>query len=83
MADEIRGQVQEQVTPVNAGLKVLIQNNIAELEDEISAMEYRARNNGDEFTALDAQNLTTKKRRLRAQQEALLAIIEAERTRRK
>lgn len=83
MADEIRGQVQEQVTPVNAGLKVLIENNIAELEDEISAMEYNARNSPEHFTALDASMLTTKKRRLRAQQDALKAIIEAERSRQK
>lgn len=81
MGDEIRGEVQEQVTPVNAGMKVLIENNIAELEDEISALEYRQRET--DFSALDAQNLTTKRRRLRAQQDALLAIIEAERSRQK
>ena len=83
MAGEIRGQVQEQVTPVNAGMKALIENNIAELEDEISAMEYTSATQPQHFTALDASMLTTKKRRLRGQQAALQAIIEAERARQK
>lgn len=82
MADEIRSQVQEQVTPVNAGMKVLIENNIAELEDEISGLEYRQRTD-DNFGQLDAHTLTIKKRRLRAQQDALDAIIRAERLRQK
>lgn len=82
MADEIRDQVQEQVTPVNAGLKVLIENNIAELEDQISALEYKLRTDSN-YTALDAKDLTIKKRRLAAQRYALRAIIEAERSRQK
>jgi len=78
MADEIKGQVKTQVTPVTAGFKVLIQSTIAELEDDISQMEFRRDNNPASWSAADAQELTTKRRRLRSQRAALEAIESAE-----
>jgi len=77
MAGEIQQQVRHQVAPVNAGLKALIQNNIAELEDEIADLEYRQQHDA-EWSAGDARTLATKRRRLSAQREALSAIKAAE-----
>lgn len=81
MADEISEEVGKQVAPVNAGLKVLIESTVAEIEDDISALEYRRENMPETFSAADAQILTNKRRRLASQQRALAAIVEAERSR--
>lgn len=78
MADEIAEEVSKQVAPVNAGLKVLIENTIAELEDEISQLEFRRENMPESWTAGDAQFLTNKRRRLASQRRALAAIVAAE-----
>lgn len=81
VAGDIREEVQDQVAPMTAGLKVLIEDTIAELEDDISALEFR-RDNVPEtsWTAADAQVLTNKRRRLASQRMALSAIVRAERT---
>lgn len=78
LADEIETQVEKHLAPVNAGLKVLIESTIAELEDDISALEYRRDNMPESWTAADAQTLTNKRRRLNSQTRALRAILAAE-----
>ena len=77
VADEIKGEVQQQLKPTNDAFKILIQNTIAELEDEIARLQYRKENEPDTWTVLDAQDLTTKQRRLTAQRKALAAIEQA------
>lgn len=79
MADEIEKQVERHLSPTNAGLKVLIESNIAQLEDDISQLEYRRQNQPASWTPLDAQTLTNKSRRLAAQRAALAAMSGAER----
>ena len=78
MAGEIQEQVKRQLTPINAGMKTLIEANIAQLEDDISQLEYRKENMPQSWTSLDAQTLTNKARRLRSNQQALAAIVAAE-----
>lgn len=78
MADKIEQKVEQHVAPVNAGFAVMLQNSIAELEDEISKLEYK-RDRSEDFSELDQQELTAKRRRLKSNREALLAMRTAER----
>lgn len=78
MAGEIQGQVRQQLNPVNAGLKVIIESNIAQLEDDISSLQFRRDNDPHKWTEVDAQTLTNKIRRLASQRDALAAIKQAE-----
>jgi hypothetical protein len=79
MAGEITEQVQRQVMPVNAGLRVLIQSQIDSLEEEVSKLEFR-RDNGAprSWTQSDATDLVLKRRRLESNRAALAAIEKAE-----
>lgn len=79
MAQEIQEHVSEQVAPINAGLKVLIQTRIAELEDQIGRLSYRREFRPETWTDADEQELITAGRRLRAQNDAWAAIVQAER----
>ena len=76
MAGEIQAKVKKEVAPINGGFRVLLENGIAELEDEIARLEYR-RDTDENFTQLDAQDLTTKKRRLAKNREALAVLKNA------
>ena len=78
MAGEIQGQVRQQVNPINAGMKVLIESTIAQLEDDVSSLQFRRDNDPHKWTASDAQELTNKVRRLASQRDALAAIKQAE-----
>jgi hypothetical protein len=78
VADEVSDQIKKEIAPANAGLKVLIETQIAELEDEISRLEYKMQRLSTDWSALDAQDLTLKRRRLASQKKALLAIELAE-----
>jgi len=80
LADEITELVQKQVAPVNAGLKVLIESTIAQLEDDISRLEFRRDYMPESWQAADVAELTNKTRRLSSQRRALAAIVEAERS---
>lgn len=79
VADEIAEEVKKQIAPTNAGIKVMIESLIAELEDEIASLEFRRDNNPSTWTGTDALLLSSKARRLRTQNEALRAIVTAER----
>lgn len=83
MADEIAEEVSKQIAPTNAGIKVMIESQIAELDDDISSLMFRRDMCGAVppcWTAVDAQVLTNKTRRIASQREALAAIRAAERT---
>lgn len=77
MSPAVHAQVRRQLTPVHEGLKVIIANNIATLEDDIAELERRDRAAG--LDELDTQKLTRRRRELRSQQQALSAIASAER----
>lgn len=77
MADKIEQKVEQHVAPVNAGFAVMLQNSIAELEDQISRLEYK-RDRSDDFSALEQQELTIKRRRLASNRDALRALQDAE-----
>lgn len=79
VADEISAEVKKQIEPTNAGLRVMIESTIAEIEDDISALEFRRDNMPESWTAADAQQLTNKRRRLRSQNQALAAMLGVER----
>jgi hypothetical protein len=79
VADEIAAEVSKQIAPTNAGIKVMIESLIAELEDEIASLEFRRDNRPETWTGADVLLLSGKVRRLRTQNAALDAIIVAER----
>lgn len=79
MAGEISDQVQQRVTPINAGLKVLIQSQIDSLEEEVSKLEFRRDNGAPRtWTQSDSTDLVLKRRRLESNRAALAAIESAE-----
>ena len=76
MADELDTKIEDQIAPTENALRVIIQNSIAELEDNISKLEYKKASNPTNWKPEDAQTLTNERRRLRSQQMALAALEE-------
>lgn len=77
VAGEIQTQVRNQVSPVNAAMRVLLEAKVAELEDEIAALEVRERRSPD-WGEADAKALAAKKRALEANKKALSSMSAAE-----
>lgn len=74
MSGEISAQAQAQTAPLAAGFKVIIEGNIAQLEEEITQLQWRMQNRPSSWTEVDAQLLLTKTRRLASQRAALQEI---------
>lgn len=81
VAGEVGEQVNQQVAPVNAAMRVLLESQIVVLEDEISSLEYRRDRNPTTWTEVDARELLIKQRRLQSQRSALMAMDQASRPR--
>lgn len=77
MSGEIAAQAQVQTAPLAAGFKVIIEGNIAQMEEEITQLQWRMQNRPSTWTEVDAQLLLTKTRRLASQRAALEAINQA------
>lgn len=75
-------KVQEAVTqstqPLAAGFKANIQAAIASLQEDIDVMEARQAADRSKWTELDQRILSRKRQQLVSQQEALAAIVSAE-----
>lgn len=78
MAPIVNAQVAQQLTPVNEGVKAIIRSRVAQLEDEIAELERRDRI--EPLDAAETQRLTSKRRELRDQQNALRVITNTENT---
>jgi len=77
---KITHTVARELRPLEAGLKAIIEGNIANLENEISRLEYRRDYDaGGEWTDDHRRELLAKQRALAAQRAAL-AAIEAEKS---
>jgi hypothetical protein len=84
--EKIAATVEEKVQPLsnrvqasNAGLKAIITNNIMQLEEQVSSLEYVRDFQSDSWTDEARRELLSKESALRLQREALTAILEAER----
>lgn len=80
VAGEIQSQVKQQVSPVNAAMRVLLEAKVGELEDEIAALEVRSRRSPD-WNETDAKALQAKRRALATNQAALASMSAAEKAR--
>lgn len=76
MADEIKDQVKQQIAPLNAGFKAILQQNIDRLRREIEALEFKSRSGT--MTADEARDLADKRIELDGQRGALAAIVTSE-----
>lgn len=79
VAAEVTTQVQTQVAPISAAMRVILESQVVALEDEIASMEFRRDNNRTAWTEVDAHELLVKQRRLFAQRSALVAMEQAAR----
>lgn len=78
VAEEVSEQIQREIAPTNRALRTIIENSIAELEDEISQLEFRREHQRELWTSQDAQLLTSKTRRLVTQRAALASLLSVE-----
>src|SRR5687768_3191781 len=68
---QIRTEVSQQTAPFNAAMKVLLENQVIQLEDEIDTLKYRRDRPGAIWTEGDQRDLAGKIRRLSIHQAAL------------
>lgn len=78
---KINQAVDRKVGPINAGLKAIIQGNIAKLHERIDILEYKRDFMPMEWTSMDREELYKLNQELSTQQTALNEIISSERGR--
>lgn len=70
----------KKVSPINIGLKALIQGNIAKLNERIDVLEYKRDFMPTTWTNMDREELYNLNQELKVQQDALNSILSSERT---
>lgn len=74
MASDIEDSIDKKLAPIEGGFIAIISQNIARLRREISAMEYRQMSVPQQWTPVDAADLTNLRIDLDGQETALRAL---------
>ena len=78
VSTNVEAAVQKKVAPLSGGFKVLLQQQIDELEREVDRLEFEQRAAPDAWTLDKVNELREKTNRLRANRQALASIVAAE-----
>ena len=74
MAEDISNTIDEKLAPLTGGFVAIITQNINRLRREITTLEYKRMNDTENWSSLDAQNLTNNLIDLDGQVSALAAL---------